>query len=222
MASLVPSPNYVRVSSVRVMSPFGIGTQRTIINGILEAVDAGADVISLSLGGVSSDQKQAAYEEAFQYAYDHNVVVVVAAGNSSDEAIRYTPANVSGVICVSSIDQTQKRSFFSNYMDDIVMPLAAPGTEIYSTMPNNKYATMSGTSMSTPFVSSIAALMKSFDPSLTGPEVFSILNNTGLETHGELATGRIIQPYEAIKMLKSEPIVKNTLKPLPQLVNQRD
>lgn len=209
VASLSPSNRYVTLTGIKVMSAFGIGTQRTIIRGILEAVEAGADVISMSLGGVSSDSKQQAYYEAFQYAYSQNAIVVVAAGNSDDEASRYTPANVPGVICVSAIDETRKKSVFSNYMDGIQMPLAAPGANIYSTMPNNKYAALSGTSMATPMVSSIVALMKSISPQLSAEEIFNILNETGLDTNSEKSTGKLIQPYEAIKMLKTTPIARS-------------
>ena len=79
------------------------------------------------------------------------------------------------------------------------MPLAAPGVNIYSTLPNNKYAAMSGTSMATPFVASLVALIKSLDPDLKTEEIYGIINLTGKAIPDQSKTGKLIQPYNAIK-----------------------
>ncbi len=199
IASLLPNNQFVSLSSVKVMNAYGIGTQQSIIKGILNAINQGADVISLSLGGVSSDKKQRAYQDAFDYGISKGVVFVVAAGNSSDDAARYTPANISGAITVAAIDDQEQLASFSNYLDNIAMPIAAPGTNIYSTMPNHKYAAMNGTSMATPFVASLVAIIKSIRPELQSADCYKILDTTAKKLPDSAKSGKLIQPYDALR-----------------------
>ncbi|MEM1123972.1 MAG: S8 family serine peptidase, partial [Bacteroidota bacterium] len=151
VASFSQNNEFVQITSIPVLNNFGMGTQKSIINGIIEAADNQVDVISMSLGGRSNPSKQRAYEKAIKYANDAGAIVVVAAGNSNDNAKNYAPANVNGVIAVSAIDEQLKRAAFSNYVSDIAMGVAAPGVNIYSTFPNNEYKIFNGTSMATPY-----------------------------------------------------------------------
>lgn len=201
VASFSPNNQLVEVSSVKVLSDAGSGSQQSIIQGIIEAADNGADVISLSLGGPSVDDKQKAYNEAIAYANKSGAIVIVAAGNSNDNAANYAPANCKGVIVVTAVDDNLDRASFSNAIEDIEMGIAAPGVEILSTFPNNTYRSMNGTSMATPYVAGLVAVMKAFNPNLTTEQVFKILTETGIDTDDTEATGRFIQPEAALRKI---------------------
>lgn len=201
VASLAPDKSYVNVTSVKVLSDMGIGNQRMIINGILEAADAGADVISMSLGGISNRSRQRAYAQAVQYARDAGSIVVVAAGNDGGNAIDIAPANVTGVITIAAVDTLLNRASFSNSVERIDMGLSAPGVAIYSTLPNNKYGALSGTSMATPFVAGLIGVMRSFHPELTTDEAYAILHESGKITNTPKTTGRLVQPDVALLLL---------------------
>ncbi len=201
VASFSPNSKFVEVSSIKVLNSFGMGTQKSIINGIIEAADNKADVISMSLGGRSTQPKQVAYQKAVEYALDKGAIVVAAAGNSNMDAKDYSPVNVPGVIGVSAINNELDRASFSNFVQNIKMGVAAPGVNIYSTVPGDKYASFNGTSMATPYVSGLIGLMRSLDPSVTSKEAFKILNSTGKATKSTRKTGRLIQPNKAVRAL---------------------
>lgn len=189
---------FVEVSSVKVLSAGGIGTQKTIIAGIIEATDEGADVISLSLGGRSNQSSQRAYSAAVNYAHRNGAIVVAAAGNSNRDAKDFAPANAEGMITVAAIDQLLLRAPFSNRTENIDMAVAAPGVGIYSTVPGNDYRAYSGTSMACPFVAGLIGVMKSIRPELTHTDAYRIINGTGRESSETRITGRIVQPAAAL------------------------
>jgi thermitase len=201
VASFSQNNDFVQITSVKVLSDGGFGTQQMIINGILEAADAGADVLSLSLGGPSNGLRQRAYEKAVNYANKKGAILVVAAGNSNRNAKEFSPANVPGVITVSAVDTLVNRASFSNFVQDLPMAVAAPGVKIYSTFPGSQYQTFNGTSMATPYVSGLVGLMRSLKPDLTTKQAFEILNKTGIETKSKAETGKLIQPGAAVKFL---------------------
>ena len=201
VASFSQNNDFVQVTSIKVLSDGGFGTQQMIINGILEAADAGADVLSLSLGGPSNQLRQRAYEKAVSYANKKGAILVVAAGNSNRNAKEFTPANVPGVLTVSAVDTLVNRASFSNFVQDLNMAVAAPGVKIYSTFPGSQYQTFNGTSMATPYVSGLVGLMKSLKPDLTTKQAFDILDKTGAETKSTRETGKLIQPGAAVKLL---------------------
>jgi len=198
IASMNPGSNWVTVSSVKVMNNFGYGSQARIIEGIIEAVDAGADVISMSLGGRSSQIKEEAYEEAMAYAESQNVIIIAAAGNNAGDAAKITPANSPIVITVTALDRDLKKAQFSNYITNTNYGIAAPGTSIMSPWKGGRYAALDGTSMAAPHVSGLVAVMRSLNPSLTTKQAFDILNKTGKDTKDTRLTGRMIQPMKAI------------------------
>lgn len=201
IASFSQNNGFVRVTSIKVLMGGGSGTQKMIIDGILEAADAGADVISLSLGGLSNDPRQRAYKKAVEYANKKGAIVLAAAGNSRQNAINFSPANTPGIICVAAVDNMNNRAPFSNFVQDIDMGIAAPGVNIYSTWPGSEYQSLSGTSMATPYVAGLIGLMKSIQPNITTKEAYRILNKTGLKTNDGDKTGRLIQPGKAIQEL---------------------
>jgi thermitase len=199
IASLNSSEGLFNVSSIRVLNAAGYGTKETIVDGIIEAVDKGATVISLSLGGPGNPFHQRIYKKAVAYAASKGCIVVVAAGNSNRNAKEFSPANVSGVIAVSAVDENLSKASFSNKVSDIKMAVSAPGVNILSTLPHNQYGFLSGTSMSTPYVASLIAIMKSINPDLSTKEIYLILEKTGEDTQNTLQTGKFIQPKRALE-----------------------
>ena len=199
IASLNSSEGLFNVSSIRVLNAAGYGTKETIVDGIIEAVDKGATVISLSLGGPGNPIHQRIYKKAVDYASSKGCIVVVAAGNSNRNAKEFSPANVPGVIAVSAVDENLSKASFSNKVSDIKMAVSAPGVNILSTLPHNQYGFLSGTSMSTPYVASLIAIMKSINPDLSTKDIYLILEKTGEETQNTLQTGKFIQPKKALE-----------------------
>lgn len=141
-------------------------------NGITYAADNGADVISMSWGGRSTSQL---IEDALNYAHDQGVVLVAAAGNYNTDIILF-PADNEHVISVAALNTDDFKAYFSNYGSEV--DVAAPGQDIYSTMPNNDYGLKSGTSMACPHVSGLAALLLSKDPGLSPLMVQAIITST--------------------------------------------
>ncbi len=204
IASCFPDKDFVEVTSVQVFPKTGNTTQRKIIQGMIIAVESGADVISMSLGGPSSDQAQRAYSEALKYVHQVGAVVVVAAGNEKMDAQNRVPASVKGVITVSAVDEDLKLAVFSNDVSKIEMGIAAPGVNIFSSVPGSKYDFMSGTSMATPYVAGLAGLMKSLNPELNTEQIYRLLHQSGKATKQETKSGRFIQPFGVIKEIVKE------------------
>jgi len=140
-----------------------------IIKGIDYATDHGAKIINMSLG---TYQNSEALNEAIQRAYKRGVIVIAAAGNNHSATNSY-PAAYDHVISVASTDSNDQISSFSNYGNSI--DIAAPGRDILSTLPNDKYGYMSGTSMAAPAVSGVAALIWSAHPNYTATQVTDTL-----------------------------------------------
>jgi thermitase len=201
IASFSPDNTLLQVTAIKVLNANGIGTQEKIVGGIIAAADAGADVISMSLGGPSSDNKQKVYKRAVKYAADKGAIVVVAAGNENTNATRISPANAEGVIAVAALDEKLQKATFSNTVNDLKMAVAAPGVSIFSTLPNNKYAPLSGTSMATPYIAGLLGILKAYNPNLTTSQAYQILNNSGIPTQSTTTTGRLVQPHAALQML---------------------
>ncbi len=202
VASLALNDQFVKVTSIKVLSDYGWGTQDDIVRGMIEAADQGADVISMSLGGPARGNARRAYEEAVKYANKAGAIVVVAAGNSNKDAKDYVPASCKGVIAVSAVDSELNKAKFSNTINSLQMGVAAPGVDILSTVPGNKYAAYSGTSMATPYVAGLLGIMKAFRPKMDTKEAYQILTKTGYETNDTKLTGKMINPLEAVKAIQ--------------------
>lgn len=199
VASFSQNNEFVTVTSIKVLGSRGGGTQQGILKGIIKAADQGADVISMSLGGRTGDKGQKAYQQAIEYANKKGAIVIAAAGNSNDNAKFYSPANAPGAITVTALDPDLNRAAFSNYIQEVDYGIAAPGVNIYSTIPDNKYASFNGTSMATPYVAGLVGLMKSIRPKLTTKQAHDILKKTGNKTGNTKETGPFIQPAKAVK-----------------------
>lgn len=146
--------------NVKVLDDRGSGFYSWVANGIVWAVDNGAKVINMSLGGSSPSS---VLEEAINYAWSKGVVIVAAAGNNGSNSPSY-PAYYPNVIAVAATDNNDLKASWSNYGDWV--DVAAPGVSIYSTLPNHNnklrkkdYGFLSGTSMASPHVAGLAGLI---------------------------------------------------------------
>jgi len=169
-----------KILPVRVLDANGSGYMSDTAEGIIWAADHGADVINMSLGSTS---KVTAVSNAIAYARSKGVVVVAAAGNSrtSGSPTSY-PAADEGVIGVAATDSADAVAYYSNagsYVD-----VAAPGSSILSTYPTAlgmSYGSMSGTSMASPHVAAVAALIRAYQPALTPDAVQAALQTSAVD-----------------------------------------
>lgn len=125
-----------------------------VYDAITYATDNGADVINMSFAG----KNLGILESAIREAHKAGVVFVAAAGNQGSSEKMY-PAALPEVISVGAIDPDGEKTSFSNYGDWV--DIVAPGSNIYSTLPKGAYGFKSGTSMASPYVAGVAALIKS-------------------------------------------------------------
>ena len=165
------------IMPIRVLDDEGYGYTSDIIAGIRWAADNDADVINLSLGGGGYSQAMA---DAVAYASDLGSVVVMAAGNDGGQSPMYPAAHAeTHGIAVGAVDQEKSLASFSNragltFLDYVT----APGVDIFSSTPNGNYDYYSGTSMASPHVAGIAALLKSHDNSLTSESIEDLITGT--------------------------------------------
>jgi subtilisin family serine protease len=163
-------------------------------------------VTNNSWGG---DEYSAALDSAIRASGAADILFVAAAGNdaTNNDSIPQYPANcaASNVISVAAVDQSDRLASFSCYGATTV-DIAAPGVSIYSTIPGNRYAIYSGTSMATPFVSGVAALAWAVDPNATVAEVRSaILSGADhvAALSGKVASGGVLNAYATLTLLDS-------------------
>ncbi|HZJ77036.1 MAG TPA: S8 family serine peptidase [Oscillospiraceae bacterium] len=165
------------VKVLPLQAAFYDGTMYTsdMVRAITYAVDHNVDVINLSLG---SKQFSDIVNTAIQEAISRGIIVVASSGNDGDSSYFY-PASLQDVISVGAISSTGEVSGFSNYNNKV--DFVAPGGCIFTTLPDNAYEYMDGTSFSAPIVSGIVSLMKSVNPSLTPGEITKKLAEDSLD-----------------------------------------
>jgi subtilisin family serine protease len=165
----------IQIMPLKFLGIDGSGTTSSAINAIYYAVNKGAQVINNSWGGPTYSR---ALHEALTYAYSNAVLVVSASGNyrSNNDSTPMYPANydVPSNISVASSSTYDVLSGFSNYGRTSVQ-IASPGEYVLSSVPGNRYAYMSGTSMAAPFVSGIAAMAWRENSALTGYQIKQML-----------------------------------------------
>lgn len=201
MASLNWGGKFVEVAAYHALNGAGYGSNESIAQAMVDAVNDGADVLSLSLGGPSTRPPKV-LKDAVAYARKRNVVVIVAAGNANESGKKHSPANIDGVITVSASDSQKRKASFSNTNNGLKQPIAAPGVDILSTKPGNQYMTHSGTSMATPLVAGLAGVLRALRPDLKPDEVYEILKRTGQSNADESRIGRIINAEAAIRVVQ--------------------
>jgi|GEM_PF-2956570 len=183
---------------VKVVGDNGSGSTNDARMGVKHAVEMGAKVINMSLGGADHSQ---AFEDACDFAVENGVTVIAASGNNSKSELSY-PAGFESVISVGAVTLQGERASFSNY--GAGLDVMAPGVRIYSTVPGNGYDDKHGTSMASPHVAGLAGLMYSLNPDLSAAEIRGILHETSAYPNGEnqLEYGYgLINAYEAAQFL---------------------
>lgn len=189
----------VTILPCKFLDSTGNGYTSDAIEAINYAKDQGASVISCSWGGGS-------YSTALKSAIEASgALVVCAAGNdgiNTDYSPEYPSAyDSSNIISVAATDWNDNLAYFSNYGKTSV-DVGAPGYLIYSTLTGSTYTYKSGTSMATPMVSGIAALMKSANSSITVSQMKTVIMNT-VDTRSSLSgtciTGGRVNAYQAVK-----------------------
>jgi cell wall-associated protease len=219
---------HVRIMPIRAV-PNGDERDKDVANAILYAVDNGAQVINMSFGKGYSPEK-IAVDKAVKYAEQKGVLLVHAAGNdgaNNDEKPNFPNRTYLDGKEARNWLEIGASSFgsdedfvggFSNYGKKSV-DLFAPGVEIYSTTPGNKYEELQGTSMAAPMASGVAAMLLSYFPELTAVELRDILRNSsrkfdGLDVQAPGGKGKsefsdlsisggLINAYEAVKMAQT-------------------
>lgn len=146
-----------KVMPIKVLNASGTGNMLQVAEGIRWAVDHGAHILSMSLGCPFKVQQ---VRKAIQYAASKGVVTFVAAGNAGRTKEVFYPAAYPETIAIGAIDKNFCRANFSNTGQNL--DFMAPGVDILSTVPDNWYATLSGTSMAQPFACGVAALVLSY------------------------------------------------------------
>ncbi|MGI8496272.1 MAG: S8 family peptidase [Gemmatimonadaceae bacterium] len=232
VAGIAPA---VRVMMVRTV-PDGDERDKDVANAIRYAVDNGAQVINMSFGKGYSPYK-VAVDDAVKYADSHGVLMIHAAGNDGEDLGKKpsypTPAYASGgraqnwieVGASSWNDADSLAASFSNYGHDQV-DVFAPGVDILSTIPGGGYERESGTSMASPVVTGLAALLMSYYPDLAAADVKRIILASATRHTSQMVvrpgakdgekvpfgslsvTGGIVNAYEAIRMAEREKAAK--------------
>ncbi|WP_192359560.1 S8 family peptidase [Mesorhizobium mediterraneum] len=160
----------------KVLGDDGFGTDRSIIAGMEWALDEGCQIISMSLGAATQfgDQPVDDYEQIGQVCLDAGTLVVAAAGNESSRPQHIapvgSPANASTVLAVGAVDRLFAPASFScgGLNPGQEVDVAAPGVDILSSLPGNNYDRWNGTSMATPHVAGVAALIAQSDAKFRG------------------------------------------------------
>jgi thermitase len=165
---------------LKVLGADGSGNYSWMANGITWAADNGARIINLSLGGTSSSRT---LQDAVNYAWNRNVVLVAAAGNNGNSTAFY-PAACANVVAVSATDSSDKRPTWSNYGSYV--DLSAPGVSVLTLQGSSSYAYWNGTSFSSPVAAGVVALMAAANPGLANAGVVDALlkNSDDIGTAG--------------------------------------
>ncbi len=162
--------------AVKVLNAIGSGTLSSIARGIDWSISNDMDIINMSLGGTSGSDT---LQEAAESAYNSGILLVAAAGNSGESGGTNNmgfPARYSTVMAVGAVDSDSNRASFSSYGEEL--EIMAPGVNIHSTYLLNGYATLSGTSMASPHVAGVAALIKNKHPDLSNTQIRQRINST--------------------------------------------
>ncbi len=204
----------VSIMPLRFVDESGRGDFMAAAKAIDYAVDNGAHIISASWGAAIGESTAKPIIEAIERAYEKGILFVAAAANdgknNDKRSMMPANANVPNVISVAATTDSDKKASWSNFGKANVS-LAAPGEDIYSTLPGNKYKNLSGTSMAAPLVSGLAALMlSSVDESERGQftvEVIkSMLQSTGDAVDVETACNCRVNAGNAVEAMITKPL----------------
>ncbi|BDS06206.1 hypothetical protein NT6N_12460 [Oceaniferula spumae] len=185
------------ILSIRVTDDSGSSDSFTLAEGIMQAADAGAQVINISMGTFANSSLVA---DAVLYAQERGAVIVASSGNEGYDAIAY-PAAYPGVISVGAVESQGEHLDFSNSGNQL--SITAPGYQVNAAWGEEQLTAFSGTSASAPFVSGAIAATMSANPQMTAQQaanlVIGLANDAGLPGNdsdfggGILDVGRVMQ-----------------------------
>ncbi|MBN1349616.1 S8 family serine peptidase [candidate division KSB1 bacterium] len=197
----------------------GTFTTSDIAAAIYYAADNGANIINMSFGATiigtlsEDDPGLSAFKDAIDYAYAKDVILIAAAGNDAMKNVTVVPAFFSKVIGVAATDKNNDKATFSNFGSDWI-DVAAPGVNIKSTFFNDVFAYMSGTSMSTPLVSGLAALILSKNPDFSNEDIAMVITNEVTAPASEYFVGKgIINAEKALQVDQKTDLVAKITSP---------
>jgi subtilisin family serine protease len=218
----------IRIMPLKFLNGSGVGSASDAISAIYYAVDNGAAILNNSWGG---PDYSTALAEAIAFTYTKGVLFVAAAGNNgtSNDSTPMYPANYDtpNVLAVAATTDADYIASFSNFGPSTV-PLGSPGVFILSTIPNDSFGTMSGTSMATPFVTGTAAQMRFAAPGMLGYQLKSILQGQVssipqlvnlVTTAGRLDSATSVASARVATIETSQPAYTLTLQPDRQLAS---
>jgi membrane-anchored mycosin MYCP len=190
-----------RILSVKVTSTES-GDARLLAQGIIDAVDAGAEVINVS---IQTSTNSAGLRSAVEFAQEHDAVVVAAAGNDNPGGGvgPFYPASYPGVLSVGAVDQTGALASFTDTRTPV--SVTAPGQNIASDWPGGFNPANQGTSFAAPFVSGVAALVRSAHPQMTAAQVVRRIEATADGSTGEHTGAGLVNPVQAVTALLPRP-----------------
>lgn len=182
MIGVAPEANLLSIS-VGFGSAAAVPFTEQVAKGMRWAVDNGADVINLSFTTNTLDWDES-WDDAFLYAFEHDVVVVVAAGNrGSGTSIIGAPATIPGVLTVGGVDQTGTASIEAS-TQGITIGISAPSEGLLGMSADGKLARWNGTSGAAPIVAGIAALIRSAHPDIKAIDVINRIIKTAIPVDG--------------------------------------
>lgn len=197
----------VSIMPIRFLGSDGSGDLNAAIKALDFAVEKGATVISASWGAAVPRSQATALIEAIQRADSKGVIFVAAAANdgANNDTRDVFPANsgTPNMISVAASSSSDAKPSWSNF-GKATVSLSAPGEKIMSTLPNDNYGELSGTSMATPLVSGLVAFLKSQDAALTGAQIKALLQSTGSKVGIETACNCRVDAFEAVDTLLSK------------------
>jgi type VII secretion-associated serine protease mycosin len=160
-----------------------VSSDDQIANGVRWAVDNGARVINMSLTRNTLDWPTS-WDDAFQYAFSHDVVIVAAAGNRGSGTTEVgAPATIPGVLTVAGVDRQGKASFDAS-SQGITIGVSAPSEQLVGANPGGGYVQWAGTSGAAPLVSGAVALVRAAHPELKAPDVIERIIKTARPVPG--------------------------------------
>jgi len=167
-----PNPSKFKFHIGKGLEDSGSGSNAHVMLAVESCLDAGAKVISMSLGGGSPSEGIAA---EFKLAYDAGILIIAAAGNDGNSGLGY-PASYPHVMSVAAVDAQKNKAGFSQFNAQV--EISGPGVNTKSTVPDNKYAEYSGTSMACPHVAAVAALVWSHFPECNNTQIRHVLTKS--------------------------------------------
>lgn len=172
------SNNYAEI--IAIQSHDGRNMLTTyVVNAIQYAADHDVNIINISMG---MNQEDRLLEKAMEMAYNKGILIVCSAGNDGTDKKHYPSAYSSAIGVIATVESGIKRSDASYGTDNFI---SAPGDRILSTLPNDRYGYMGGSSMSAGVVSGVAAAVWAANPSLSAEEVKTILAETATDTYSQ-------------------------------------